>query len=193
MQKKYKHLIVLAAPSGAGKTTIAHRLLKEFPMMRFSISATTRPKRPKEQDSIDYYFMTKDEFQQKIENNELAEYEEIFGNFYGTLRSEIDKAKKQNKLLLFDIDVKGALSLRKAYPEDTLLIFISPPTIEELEKRLRLRNTENQEQIDNRLARVEMELKLKDKFDYVIINDVLEEAIKKTIEIVKENTGVINE
>lgn len=193
MQKKYKHLIVLAAPSGAGKTTIAHRLLKEFPMMRFSISATTRPKRPKERDSIDYYFMTKDEFQQKIENNELAEYEEIFGNFYGTLRSEIDKAKKQNKLLLFDIDVKGALSLRKAYPEDTLLIFISPPTIEELEKRLRLRNTENQEQIDKRLSRVEMELKLKDKFDYVIINDVLEEAIKKTIEIVKENTGVINE
>lgn len=193
MQKKYKHLIVLAAPSGAGKTTIAHRLLKEFPMMRFSISATTRPKRPKEQDSIDYYFMTKDEFQQKIENNELAEYEEIFGNFYGTLRSEIDKGKKQNKLLLFDIDVKGALSLRKAYPEDTLLIFISPPTIEELEKRLRLRNTENQEQIDKRLSRVEMELKLKDKFDYVIINDVLEEAIKKTIEIVKENTGVINE
>lgn len=193
MQKKYKHLIVLAAPSGAGKTTIAHALLKEFPMMRFSISATTRPKRPKEKDSKDYYFLTKEEFQKKIENNELAEYEEIFGNYYGTLRSEIEKAKKQNKILLFDIDVKGALSLRKAYREDTLLIFISPPSIEELEKRLRLRNTENQEQIANRLARAEMELKLKDKFDYVIINDILEEAIKKTIEIVKENTGGLNE
>jgi len=184
---KPRHLIVLAAPSGAGKTTIAHAILKAFPTMRFSISATTRTKRPNEIDAVDYFFLTKEEFQKKIDNSEFVEYEELFGNFYGTLHSEIDKALKENQLLLFDVDVKGALSLRKAYPAETLLIFIAPPSLKELEKRLKLRKTETAEQIANRLARAKIEIMEKEKFDYIVINDDLEKAIGSVIEIVKRN------
>lgn len=182
-----KKLIVISAPSGGGKTTVAHHLLSTYPNIKFSISATTRPKRENEIDGRDYYFLHKEEFIKKIKNNEFVEYEEIYGNFYGTLVSEIEEAKKKNKVLLFDVDVKGALSIKKAYPDESLLIFLMPPSIETLEKRLIDRKTESGEQLKKRIDRVRMELSLKNEFDYVVINSILTDTLKEVENIVKNN------
>jgi guanylate kinase len=181
-----KSLIVISSPSGGGKSTIAKHLMSKFPKIEFSVSATTRRKREGEVDKRDYFFLTKEEFQSKIEGNELVEFEEIFGNYYGTLKSEVAKSIDNNKTLLFDVDVKGALSLRKNFPENTLLIFISPPNFEILENRLRNRRTESEEEIKRRLNRAEEENQYRDKFDYIIINDTLENAFSK-IEMIAEN------
>ena len=181
-----KKLIVLSSPSGGGKSTVARFLLKNFDLLRFSVSATTRMKRPRELHGREYYFLDRNEFEDKIENGEFVEYEEIYGNYYGTLRTEIDKTFKVGKCLLFDIDVKGALSLQKEFPKDTVLIFITPPSLMKLELRLRKRQTETDEQINRRLERAEMEIKQKDKFDHVIINDELEDTLEKVKEIVAQ-------
>ncbi len=180
---KIKSLIVISSPSGGGKSTIAKYLLSKYPKIEFSVSATTRKKREKETEGKDYHFLTKSQFQNKIENDELVEYEEIFGNYYGTLKSEVAKSIENNQTVLFDVDVKGALSLRKYFPENTLLIFISPPSIEILEQRLRNRRTESEEEIKNRLNRAEEEKQYSDKFDYLIVNDKLENAFAKIEEI----------
>lgn len=185
-----KQLIVLASPSGGGKSTIARYLMKKYPSFQFSISATTRKSRPRETYGIEYFFMSKEEFEKKIDAGEFVEYEEIFGNYYGTLHSEINKALICNENLLFDIDVKGALSIKKAYPKESLLIFIAPPSIEELEHRLRLRSTETEEQIQTRLARAKMELAEQDKFDYIIINKELEKAFQQIDEIIEGNVEI---
>jgi len=175
-----KQLIVISAPSGAGKTTIAKRILAEHSdKLTFSISATTRPMRNDERDGVDYYFLSKEEFLHRIKNNELIEYEEIFGNYYGTLVSEITRAKSEKKSLIFDIDVKGGISIRSRYPNDSLLIFIAPPSMEELYIRLMGRGSEDSETIDRRLARAEMEMEKKDIYDHIVINDDLERAIKE--------------
>jgi guanylate kinase len=171
-----KRLFIFSAPSGAGKTTIAKHLLAQYDFMRFSISATTRPRREKETHGKDYYFLSVAEFEAAIQRGELAEYEQIFGNYYGTLKSEIDNALQDGKSLVFDIDVKGALSLQRAYPDDALLVFVAPPSMEILARRLTERNTESAEQLKLRLARAEMELAQEDKFDEVIVNDDLERA-----------------
>ena len=175
-----KRLIVISAPSGAGKTTITKRILdahsSEF---TFSISATTRSMRSGERDGIDYYFLTKDEFLQKIKDNELIEYEEIFGNFYGTLVSEIDRARSEGKSLIFDIDVKGGISIHARYPDHTLLIFISPPSMEILRERLSKRGSENGEIIERRLARAEMEMGMASVYAHIVVNDDLEKAVKE--------------
>lgn len=171
-----KRLFIFSAPSGAGKTTIARHLLAQYDFMRFSISATTRPRREKETHGKDYYFLSAAEFEAAIRRGELAEYEQIFGNYYGTLKSEIDNALRDGKSLVFDIDVKGALSLQRAYPDDALLVFVAPPSMEILARRLTERNTESAEQLKLRLARAEMELAQEDKFDEVIVNDDLERA-----------------
>jgi guanylate kinase len=181
-----KSLIVLSSPSGGGKTTLAKYLIELYPQIKFSTSATTRTKRNGEINGKDYYFLSKDEFQKKIDNNELIEYEEIFGNFYGTLRSATEEAVKNDEILIFDIDVLGALSLKKAFPNNSLLIFISPPSLDILEKRLRNRKTETEEQIKTRLSRAEMEMSHKDKFDHIIINQDLETSKKKIEEIAKQ-------
>ncbi|MFP4527657.1 MAG: guanylate kinase [Candidatus Kapaibacterium sp.] len=175
-----KSLLVLSSPSGGGKTTIARHLLKKHRDMRFSISATTRPPRPREVDGRDYYFLSKEEFEQKIKNNELIEYEEIFGNYYATPKSEVESAMAADEKLIFDVDVKGALSVRKAYPESSLLIFISPPTIEELERRLRGRSTESEPEIQRRISRAKMEMEYSEKFDYIVINENLSDAKEET-------------
>lgn len=181
-----KSLIIIASPSGGGKSTVAKHLLKVF-TLEFSISATTRTKRPGEEHGREYYFISNDEFKYKIENEEFVEYEEIFGNQYGTLKSEIDKALLNNRKLIFDIDVYGALSLKMFYPEHTLLIFLSPPNIDLLEERLRNRNTESEEQIQARISRAKMEMEKAPNFDYVIVNDVLEETLKKVESIIRKN------
>jgi len=183
MNKK-KNLVVISSPSGGGKSTIAKYLLGLYPNLKFSVSATTRTKRPNEKEGIDYYFLTKEIFKKKIENDELVEYEEIFGNYYGTLKSEIEKSKQYGYSLVFDIDVKGALSIRKFFPNDSLLIFLSPPNMAALEERLRKRSTETTEQINIRLSRAKMELSLREEFDYDLINDDLNSTLKTVEKIV---------
>ena len=186
MSKK-KHLIVLSSPSGGGKSTVSRYLLRKFENLKFSVSATTRKIRPNEIDSKDYYFFSNAKFEEKIKNNELVEYELIFGNYYGTLRSEIDKVLQDHKCLLFDIDVKGALSIKKAYPHDSILIFLSPPSVEELGKRLRHRGTESDEEISNRLKRAELEMSYREEFDFDIINISLNDTLNSVHKIVNKN------
>ncbi len=174
-------LIIVCAPSGAGKTTIAKHLLNRFANFAFSISATTRPIRQSEKDGIDYYFLTIDEFKQKISNDEFAEFEEnyISGNFYGTLKSEIRRLHDLNKIILFDVDVRGARSLKKLFGDHALVIFVKAP-ISVLEERLRNRHTETEETIQKRLAAAPKELEFQDEADVVIENIDLEKAIDET-------------
>jgi len=169
-------IIAFSSPSGGGKTTIIKALLKAYKNTRLSISATTRLPRHNEKDGVDYYFLSKNEFNSKIENGDFLEYENVHGNLYGTLNAEIDKAIKQNQSLIFDVDVKGALNIKKEY-QDAILIFIKPPSIEELEKRLKRRETENHETISKRLARMKLEFNEGKNFKYTVINDELEKAI----------------
>jgi guanylate kinase len=182
-----KHLIVLSAPSGAGKTTVARHLLKTFPEMKFSVSATTRNMRNGETHGKDYLFLTRDDFRRRIEEGDLVEYEEIFGNYYGTLRSSVSESIQRGDFVVFDVDVKGALSLRAAFPDDTLLMFIAPPSLDVLATRLRSRHTETDEQIQLRLARAEMEMGHQDQFDVVLVNDDLSATVGRAEELVREH------
>jgi guanylate kinase len=182
-----KRLIVLSAPSGAGKTTVARHLLRLFPMLRFSVSATTRPMREGEEHGRDYFFLTRDDFKHRIEHADLIEYEEIFGNYYGTLKSIVQEAITRGDFLLFDVDVKGAVALRKAFPDDSLLIFVAPPDMQTLADRLRNRHTETDEQITLRLSRAEMEMGHQKEFDHVLRNVVLSETLASAEDIVRRN------
>lgn len=178
-----KNLIVISSPSGGGKSTLAKHMMQLYPELEFSVSATTRPIRKGEIEGKDYFFLTREEFKEKIQEGDFVEYEEFFGNMYGTLKSEIEKAVKHNKRIIFDVDVKGAMSLKKAFPAESLLIFIAPPSIDALRQRLTKRSTESTEDIEKRVHRSEMEMSYQSKFDYVIINDKLEIA-KSEIEAI---------
>jgi guanylate kinase len=182
-------LIIFSAPSGAGKTTIARKILRLFPSLRFSVSATTRPMRPMEKDGIDYHFLTTGEFEAIRDRGGFVEWELVFGNAYGTLVSEIDAAIREGRHIVFDVDVKGALSLQKRYPDEAVLIFIQPPDKETLRSRLRHRRTDSEETIDNRLARVDWELAQAESFDYVVINDELEKSVPAVAEIIRKVTA----
>src|SRR5690606_9161172 len=175
-------LIIVSAPSGAGKTTLVKHLLEKMPELEFSVSCATRNPRENETNGKDYYFISTEEFKQKIENQEFAEFEEVYaGNFYGTLKSEIERIWANGKHVIFDIDVIGGLDLKKIYPENSLSIFIMPPSIEELENRLRNRNTESDEKLQMRIDKAEQELLLAPKFDVILVNNDLE---KSKVEIV---------
>ncbi len=178
-------IVVLTAPSGAGKTTIARRVLQAFPNMRFSVSATTRPPRAGERDGVDYYFLSEEAFRELILRGQFVEYEEVYpGRLYGTLRSEIDAASRAHPVLL-DIDVKGALRIKERFGEEALAIFIKPPSFEVLEVRLRARGTEDESAMTERLERARMELTYEDRFDAVVVNDDLERAAAETIRLVR--------
>ena len=178
-------LIIFSAPSGSGKTTIVHRLMKEIPGLAFSISATSREKRPGEVDGRDYYFLSVEKFREKVRNNEFVEWEEVYENqFYGTLISEVERLRNMGKHVVFDVDVKGGMNIKRLYGNDALSVFIMPPSIEELEKRLRNRNTDNEESIRKRVKKAGYELQFAKHFDAVVINDNLEEAVKKTKELI---------
>ena len=186
-------LIVIAAPSGCGKTTIARAVLQRHPAMLFSVSATTRPIRSGEVHGKDYFFLSRQEFESRIVAGDLVEHEEIYGNLYGTLKSEVDRALAKGCVMLFDVDVKGALSIRRMYPDDTLLIFIQPPSLEELERRLTDRKTEDAATVARRMARVPLELKLGKEFDVRVVNDVLDRAIEEVDAVIRNRTeGVLN-
>ena len=171
-------LLVFTAPSGAGKTTIVHKMLEMFPETAFSISATTRKPRSYEANGKDYYFMPEVEFLEKVNKHYFVEYEKFYNNiYYGTLKSEIERIWKQKKHVLFDIDVKGALNIKKQFAEKALTIFIQPPSIETLKNRLLSRGTETAETIEIRISRAEYELSFANQFDCIILNESLEQAI----------------
>lgn len=173
-------IIVLTAPSGAGKTTIAQRMLRTFPDLRFSVSATTRPRRPYERDGEHYYFLSEDDFRRRMAIGDFLEYEEVYaGRFYGTLRAEVERVL-QTRHVLLDIDVKGALNVKQQFGDQVLAIFIRPPSLEALADRLSRRATENSQSIVERLNRAEVELTFADQFDAVVLNDDLEEAVAET-------------
>ena len=178
-------IIAISAPSGTGKTTIIKNILKKYPEIVFSISATTRPKRPGEKNGIEYYFVSEDEFINKIESKEFVEWEKFYDYYYGTFKSTIEENINSGKSILLEIDVKGALSLKNIYP-DAHLIYIMPPSFEELVKRLSERRTESEIDFKKRIQRAEMELSHKDRFDYLVINKDLNKAIKETSELIKK-------
>ncbi|MBP1678543.1 MAG: guanylate kinase [Bacteroidetes bacterium] len=178
-------LIVVSGPSGSGKTTIARTLLRDMPSFRFSVSATTRPMRTGEREGVDYHYLSRDEFQRRVAAGEFVEWEEVYGNLYGTLRVEVDGALARGQNLLFDVDVKGALSIKERYP-GALLIFIRPPSRATLEARLRARSTEDESTVLRRLARTDMELELGSRFDRQVVNDALDRAIAETKRIVEQ-------
>jgi guanylate kinase len=178
--------IILCAPSGAGKTCITKYLLQQDLGLEFSISACTRAKRPNETNGIDYYFLTIDDFKQKIKNNEFIEWEEVYANnFYGTLTSEITRIWKSGKHVIFDVDVKGGLNLSKHFGKNALAIFIKPPSINELEKRLRNRGTESEETIQRRINKATEEMEYEKLFDVSVENNQLEVAQKEVYTVVK--------
>ena len=182
-------LFVISAPSGAGKTTIIHEIFKELPELKFSVSATTRKQRKDEVNGEDYYYISHEEFDKKKENNEFVEWENVHGEFYGTLKKEIEQDINKPVNTILDVDVKGALSIKKLYP-DAVTIFIDAPK-KEIEERLKGRKTESDEQLKKRIERMEWELGEKGKFDYVVLNKTNPSGIKiaaeKIIEIIKNH------
>ncbi|MDR1527938.1 MAG: guanylate kinase [Dysgonamonadaceae bacterium] len=180
-------LIILSAPSGSGKSTIIRHLLQEGLPLEFSVSATSRPARGTERDGIEYYFLRPEEFREKIHHNLFLEYEEVYPDrFYGTLKSEVENKLEQGKNILFDVDVAGGLNIKKLYGDKALLIFIQPPSVEELQRRLEKRGTDSPEVIKDRISKADLELSLAPQYDVVILNDDLDTAKKKTIETINQ-------
>ena len=186
------NFIIISAPSGSGKTTICKYLQKLDSSINFSISCTTRQKRENEVEGEDYFFISNEEFEKKINDNKFIEWEQIHGNFYyGTLKSTLEKAINEDKRILLELDVKGATSVKKLYPNKSLSIFIEPPSVEVLKLRLEKRGTDNDERIIKRLERLESELSYKSNFDYHVINDDLDQAVNEIMNIIKnESKGV---
>ena len=181
-------LIVVSAPSGAGKTTIVKAILAKYPSMLFSVSATTRPKREMEVEGKDYFFLPRQEFERRTRVGELVEWEEIYGDLYGTLKIEVDRALTNGKAMLFDIDVKGGLSIKRKYLGDAVLIFVKPPSLEVLKSRLLNRKTEDEATFRRRMERVAMELGMASLFDYQVVNDDVQTAIAEVDKLVIAHT-----
>jgi len=180
-------LIIFSAPSGSGKTTIVHHLVSmEDLKLDFSVSACTRKKREGEIDGKDYYFLSIDQFRMKIDDNEFVEWEEVYKNlYYGTLKSELERIWNDGKNVVFDVDVMGGLNLKRQFGEKALSIFVMPPSIEELQKRLEARGTDTPEKIKGRMAKAKFEMKYAGKFDKILVNDNLENALKEAEQIIK--------
>ncbi len=186
MNKQGK-LIIFSAPSGAGKTTIVHHILKKFPNIQFSVSATTRALRGNEVNGKDYYFVSKEEFLHKVAKHEFIEFEEVYsGTFYGTLKNELTRIWNDDKHVIFDLDVEGGLRLKKKYGEHAIAIFVQPPSLEVLIDRLRGRGTDTEEKLKERISKAEKELGYADKFDVIVHNDDLELACEEAEKLVEE-------
>ena len=180
-------IIIFSAPSGSGKSTIINYLISKMDVFEFSISATSRAPRGTEQNGVEYYFLTPEEFKQKVANNEFLEYEEVYTDkFYGTLKSEVDRITKAGKVAIFDVDVKGGMNIKKFYGDRAMSIFIQPPSIKDLRARLVGRATDAPEVIEKRVERAAFELSFADKFDRVIINDDLDVAKAEVERVIKD-------
>ncbi len=181
-------MIIIAAPSGAGKTSVTRHLLSSFPdQLAFSVSCATRLPRENETDGVDYYFINPDEFLTKIEEHQFVEWEMVYHDkFYGTLQSELNRIWAEGKHPLLDVDVKGGINIQNQYPDTSLSLFIEPPSIEELERRLRTRGTETSESLKARIDKASYELTFKDQFDHVIVNDTLQRACKEAEKLVMD-------
>jgi guanylate kinase len=179
-------IIIFSAPSGSGKSTIINYLLQQQLNLAFSISATTRPPRGEEKDGVEYFFLSQEEFKERISKGDLLEYEEVYaGRFYGTLKSQVEKQLEIGENVVFDVDVKGGCNIKKHYGNRALSIFIQPPSIEELQKRLESRATDTAEMIKKRIDKASFELSFAPQYDVVITNDKLEKAKAETLEAVK--------
>ncbi len=178
-------VLIFSAPSGSGKTTIVRHLLERFPELEFSISATSRAPRGEERDGVDYYFMDAAEFRTRVEAGEFIEWEEVYaGTCYGTLRAEIDRIWDRGHVVVFDVDVVGALNIKKLFGDQALSIFIMPPSVAELRRRLEGRGTDSAEAIERRLAKAEQEIGYAPKFDRVVVNDDLQAAYAEAVQVV---------
>lgn len=181
-------LIIFSAPSGSGKSTIINKLMSEYDLRgRFSISATSRKLRGSEQDGVEYYFLTEEDFRRRISEGDFLEYEEVYpGCFYGTLRSEVDRTLARGENVILDIDVQGGLNVKKIYGDRALTLFIQPPSIERLRERLERRGTDAPEVIERRLAKAETELSFAHRYDAVVVNDDLEEACSDAARVIED-------
>ena len=188
MSSPLNKLIIIAAPSGAGKTSVTRHLLKAFTgQLAFSISCATRQPRNNEKDKVDYYFISVEDFKTKIEQKEFVEWEMVYeGKYYGTLKSEMERIWQQHKSPLLDVDVQGGINIQQQYPHNSLSLFIEPPSIEELEKRLRARGTETPESLQARLNKASYELSFKSQFDHIVLNDKLQRACAEAEDAVRK-------
>ena len=185
-------LIIFSAPSGSGKSTIVQWLMKEHPELRlyFSISCTSRAPRGTEQNGVEYFFLTPEKFRAKIQNDEFLEYEEVYQDrFYGTLKAQVERQREAGQNVVFDVDVKGGINIKKYYGDEALSLFIQPPSVEELRRRLEGRATDTPEAIAERLAKAEYEMTFAPQFDKIIVNDDLETAKQETLKVVKDFLG----
>ncbi len=182
-------MLIVSAPSGSGKSTIVNWLMKEHPELRlyFSISCTSRAPRGEEKDGVEYFFLTPEAFKEKIANEEFLEYEEVYENrFYGTLKAQVERQREAGQNVVFDVDVKGGVNIKKHYGDDALSLFIQPPSVAELRKRLEHRGTDTPEAIEQRLAKAGYEMTFAPQFDHVIVNDDLEKAKQETLRVVSD-------
>lgn len=191
MSMDNRKAILFSAPSGSGKTTIIREILKRFDCFEFSISATSRQPREGERDGVDYYFLSPEEFQRRVQAGEFLEWEEVYANVcYGTLKSEIDRIWRNGHVIIFDVDVNGGMNIKKYFGPDALALFVMPPSVEVLEQRLRSRGTESEEAIVKRLARSAAELEKAPLFDVTIVNDVLGDAVDQTQKVINNYLSV---
>lgn len=185
-----KKVIIFSAPSGAGKSTIVGHLIKKYPFLEFSISATSRQPRGSEKNGIEYYFFTTEQFEQLINKGAFIEFEEVYsGSYYGTLRSEMERIWDKGNVILFDIDVKGGLNIKRLLGNNALSVFVRPPSVDELQARLQKRNTDTPEAIAKRVAKAQEELTYEDQFDYVLVNDDLQTALDEAERLIENFTG----
>ncbi len=187
MQKDNRKALIFCAPSGSGKSTVVRHILSLHPELEFSISAASRAPRGAEKDGVDYWFISADEFRRRIASDEFVEYEEVYaGSFYGTLKSEVERIWDKGNSVIFDVDVKGGLNLKKYFGDKALSVFVQAPSVEELRRRLIGRATDSPEAIEKRLAKAAEEMSYADKFDYILINDDLQKAFSDAEKVVND-------
>jgi guanylate kinase len=185
MEKKYKKIILITAPSGSGKTSVVNHLMTKFPQLAFSVSATTRQPRNNEKNGVHYYFIDEPQFREKIHNKEFLEWEMVYeGKYYGTLKSDIERIWNENKVPVLDIDVQGAIHVQQQYPVNTIAIFIQAPSVEELKRRLKFRGSETDESLQARVNKSTYEMTFKNHFENIIINENFETACKEADKII---------